>query len=310
MLSALALAALIQSAPVQANPVSQDIFIPSEPAPLHGTFLMPAETRAAAVLIPGSGPTDRDGNQLPAIQAATLRLLAEALAQDGIATVRIDKRGIGASAAAALSENALRFDHMAEDARAWAADLAARTGRDCVWLIGHSEGGLVAQVAAADDPGVCGLILLASAGRPAADVLREQLAALPQPLNDQAMHALSELEVGRTVESIPGLEALFRPSVQPYLISWFRHDPRDLAAAWDRPLLIVHAGRDIQVGEADADALATAQPNAERLNLEGVNHVLKAAPEDRAGNIAVYADPDAPLADGLADAVAAFILEN
>lgn len=305
MLSAIAIAALIQSAPV-----SQDIFILSEPAPLHGTLLTPAETRAAAVLIPGSGPTDRNGDQLPVVQAATLRLLAEALAEDGIATVRIDKRGVGASAAAALSEDMLRFDHMVEDARAWAADLAGRTGRDCVWLMGHSEGGLVAQAAAADNPQVCGLILLASAGRPAADVLREQLAALPQPMNDQAMHGLDELEAGRTVESVPGLEALFRPSVQPYLISWFRHDPGALAAAFDRPMMIVHATRDIQVGEADADALSAARPNAVRLDLEGVNHVMKAAPADRAGNIAVYADPDAPLAEGLADAVAAFILEN
>ncbi|MFN4297478.1 MAG: alpha/beta hydrolase [Brevundimonas sp.] len=305
MLSAIALAALIQSAPV-----SEDIFILSEPAPLHGTLLTPVETQAAAVLIPGSGPTDRNGDQLPAIRAATLRLLAEGLAGQGVATVRIDKRGVGASAAATLSEDALRFDHMVEDARAGAADLTARTGRDCVWLMGHSEGGLVAQVAAADNPQVCGVVLLASAGRPAADVLREQLAALPQPMNDQAMHALTELEAGRTVEPVAGLEALFRPSVQPYLISWFRHDPRELAAAYERPMLIVHAGRDIQVGEADAEALAAAQPNARRLDLEGVNHVLKAAPADRAGNIAVYADPDAPLAEGLADAVAAFILEN
>ena len=305
MLSALAIAALIQSAPV-----SQDIAIPSEPASLHGTLLTPAETRAAAVLIPGSGPTDRNGDQIPVVRAATLRMMAEALAQDGIATVRIDKRGVGASAAALVSEDVLRFDHMAEDVRAWAADLAARTGRDCVWLMGHSEGGLVAQVAAADNPQVCGLILLASAGRPAADILREQLAALPQPMNDQAMRGLSELEAGRMVEAVPGLEALFRPSVQPYLISWFRHDPGALAAAYDRPMMIVHATHDIQVGQADAEALADAQPNAVRLDLEGANHVLKAAPADRAGNIAVYADPDAPLAEGLADAVAAFILEN
>ena len=305
MLSAIAIAALIQS-----TPVSEAIFILSEPAPLHGTLLTPADTQAAAVLIPGSGPTDRNGNQLPAVQAATLRLLAEGLAEDGIATVRIDKRGVGASAMAAYSEDRLRFDHMAEDARSWAADLAARTGRDCVWLMGHSEGGLVAQVAAADNPQVCGVILLASAGRPAADVVREQLAALPQPTHDQAMHALSELEAGRTVEPVPGLEALFRPSVQPYIISWFRHDPGALAAAYDRPIMIVHATHDIQVGAADADALSAAQPNAERLDLEGVNHVLKASPADRAGNIAVYGDPDAPLAEGLADAVAAFVLEN
>jgi uncharacterized protein len=305
MLSAIVLAALIQSAPA-----SEDIFILSEPAPLHGTVLTPPDTRAAAVLIPGSGPTDRNGNQMPHVRAATLRLLAEGLAEHGIATVRIDKRGIGASGAALLSEDVLRFDHMADDARAWAADLAQRTGRDCVWLLGHSEGGLVAQVAAADNPQVCGVVLLASAGRPAADILREQLAALPQPLNDQAMHGLSEMEAGRTVDNIPGLEGLFRPSVQPYLISWFRHDPGALAAAYDRPIMIVHATHDIQVNEADANALSTAQPNARRLDLEGVNHVLKVAPADRAGNIAVYADPDAPLAEGLADAVAAFILEN
>ena len=158
MLSAIAIAALIQS-----TPVSEAIFILSEPAPLHGTLLTPADTQAAAVLIPGSGPTDRNGNQLPAVQAATLRLLAEALAEDGIATVRIDKRGVGASAMAAYSEDRLRFDHMAEDARSWAADLATRTGQQCVWLMGHSEGGLVAQVAAADNPQVCGVILLASA---------------------------------------------------------------------------------------------------------------------------------------------------
>lgn len=305
MLSAIALAALIQTAPV-----SEDIFILSEPAPLHGTLLTPGDTRAAAVLLPGSGGTDRNGNQLPAIQAATLQLLAEALAEQGIATVRIDKRGVGASAAAMLSEDRVRFDHMADDARAWAADLATRTGQDCVWLMGHSEGGLVAQVAAADNPQVCGVVLLAAAGRPAADILREQLAALPQPLHDQAMHALSELEAGRTVDNIPGLETLFRPSIQPYLISWFRHDPRELAAAYDRPMLIVHAEHDIQVGEADADALAAARPDARRLNLAGVNHVLKTAPADRAANIAVYADPDAPLAEGVAEAVAAFVLEN
>ena len=305
MLSAVALAALIQSAPV-----SEDIFILSEPAPLHGTLLTPADTQAAAVLIPGSGPTDRNGNQLPAVQAATLRLLAEGLAEHGIATVRIDKRGIVASAMAAYSEDSLRFDHMAEDARAWAADLATRTGRDCVWLMGHSEGGLVAQVAAADNAQVCGVVLLASAGRPAADVVREQLAALPQPMNDQTMHALSELEAGRTVETVPGLEALFRPSVQPYLISWLNLDPAERIAVYDGPVMIGQGTTDIQVGLTDANTLAAAQPSARLIVWEGVNHLLKLAPADRAANAATYSDPALPLAPGVVDDIAGFILER
>ena len=110
------------------SPVSTPVESPSSPAPLHGSLLTPeGETRAAAVIIPGSGPTDRDGNSPQfGIQAATYRLLAEGLAERGVATVRIDKRGIGESAAAGPSEADLRFSTYAEDARAWAAEAAAK----------------------------------------------------------------------------------------------------------------------------------------------------------------------------------------
>ena len=133
------------------SPVSTPVELSSSPAPLHGTLLTPeGQTRAAAVILPGSGPTDRDGNS-PAfgIQAATYRLLAEGLAERGIATVRIDKRGIGESAAAGPAEADLRFSAYADDARAWAAEAAAKTGRPCAWLIGHSDGALVALAAVA-----------------------------------------------------------------------------------------------------------------------------------------------------------------
>jgi predicted alpha/beta hydrolase len=133
------------------SPVSTPVELPSTPAPLHGTLLTPeGQTRAAAVIIPGSGPTDRDGNSPKfGIQAGTYRLLAEGLAERGVATIRIDKRGIGESAAAAPSEADLRFSTYAEDARSWAAEAAAKTGRPCAWLIGHSEGALVALAAVA-----------------------------------------------------------------------------------------------------------------------------------------------------------------
>lgn len=303
---ALALAALIQ-----AQPVSEEIHLAADPAPLHGTLLSAPEPRAAALILPGSGPTDRDGNSPAGVTASTYRLLAEALAADGISTLRIDKRGIAESAPAGPSEADIRFTTYVDDARSWAQELARRTGRPCVWLIGHSEGALVAQAAAADNEAVCGLVLLSGAGRRAADVLREQLAALPEPLKTQAYDALSELEAGRTVtDTPPQLAALFRPSVQPYVISWLALDPAALLAAYDRPVLIGQGTTDLQVGVTDAEALAAAQPNARLVRFEGVNHVLKTAPADRAANAATYRDATLPLAPGVAEAVAAFILEH
>lgn len=307
MLTLAALAALTLA------PTETPIALSAQPAPLHGTLLEPAGgSRAVAVILPGSGPTDRNGNSPQfGIAAQPYRLLAEALAADGIATVRIDKRGIGESAAAASSEADLRFGDMAADARAWAAEAARRAGQPCAWLIGHSEGALVALAAAeTPDDKICGLVLLSGAGRPAGVVLREQLRTqLPPTLMAQTDTALSELEAGRTVDNIPGLEALFRPSVQPYLISWLALDPAALAAGYAGPILIGQGTTDIQTTMADAEALAAAQPNARLVRFEGVNHVLKVAPGDRAQNAATYADPTLPLAPGVAEAVAGFILE-
>ncbi|MBN9465452.1 alpha/beta hydrolase [Brevundimonas sp.] len=307
---AVALAALA------AAPVSTEIVLPSQPAPLHGTLLTPPDASTVAVILPGSGPTDRDGNSPLGVAAGTYRLLAEGLADQGIATLRIDKRGIAASAAAGPAEADLRFDAYAADARAWAAEAAVRAGKPCAWLIGHSEGALVAlkAVAGGDDPEsskVCGLILLSGAGRPAGAVLREQLASLPEPMKTQAFAVLTQLEAGRTVaDTPPALAALFRPSVQPYLISWLPLDPAALLAAYDGPVFIGQGTTDLQIGVADAEALAAADPRATLKLWSGVNHVLKTAPTDRAANLTTYADPALPLAPGVVEDVAGFIKAN
>ncbi|SPU52055.1 Predicted esterase of the alpha/beta hydrolase fold [Brevundimonas vesicularis] len=301
------------AASLLAGPVSTDIALPAQPAPLHGTLLTPEAPTAVAVLLPGSGPTDRDGNSPMGVAASTYRLLAEGLAEQGIATVRIDKRGIAASAAAGLDETKLRFDDYAADARAWAAEAASRTGQPCAWLIGHSEGALVALKAVeGGDDKVCGLILLSGAGRPAGVVIREQLqAGLPEPLKTQAFAVLTELEAGRTVaDTPPALAALFRPSVQPYLISWLPLDPAALLAAYDGPVFIGQGATDLQIGVTDAQALAAVHPKATLKLWDGVNHLLKTAPADRAANLATYADPALPLAPGVAGDVGAFIRAN
>lgn len=286
------------------------VALPAQPAPILGTMLTPdGETRAAAVIIAGSGPTDRNGNSPLGVTADSYRLLAEGLAGHGIATVRYDKRGVAQSVMAGLSEADLRFGTYVEDARAWAAETARLTGRPCAWLIGHSEGALIALAAAQDNETVCGVVSLSGAGRSAPVVLREQLqAALTEPLLGQALHALDELAAGRPTDNVPGLESLFRPSVQPYLISWFALDPQTLANLYDGPLFIGQGSTDLQTRMADAEALKAAQPDATLVIWEGVNHVLKIAPADRAANAATYADPGLPLAPGVVEDVADFIL--
>lgn len=303
---------LILAAALLSDPVATPVALPSEPAALHGTLLTPERpTRAAALIIAGSGPTDRDGNSPLSVSASSYRLLAEGLAERGIASVRTDKRGIGESAAGGMAEADLRFTDYSDDARAWAAETARLTGQPCVWLIGHSEGALVALAAVAGgDDAICGLVLLAGTGRPVGAVLREQLANAPEPLRGQAVAILAELEAGRPATDIPPpLADLFRPSVQPYLISWLPLDPAALIAAYDGPVMIGQGTTDIQVGLTDANAMAAARPDARLVVWEGVNHLLKIAPADRAANIATYSDPTLPLAPGVIDDVAGFILE-
>ena len=295
------------------DPTATPVVLPSEPAPLHATLLTPeGPTRAVAVILPGSGPTDRDGNSPGGLIASSYRLLAEGLAERGVATVRIDKRGVGQSGPAMIAEQALTFQTYIDDARAWAAEAARVTGQPCVWLIGHSEGSQIALATAQDgNPSVCGLVLLAGAGRPAGVILRDQFrAGLPEALRAPAFAALDELEAGRTVTNAPPeLAALFRPSVQPYLISWIGLDPTDLIRAYEGPVMIGHGSTDIQVGMVDANALSAARPAAHLVVWNGVNHVLKVAPADRAGNIATYGNPNLPLAPGVVDDVAGFILQ-
>lgn len=300
---ALAIAAAVASA----------ITAPGPNGPLEGT-LLDAGTKAPVVLmIPGSGPTDRDGNNPLGITAAPYRLLAEALGQKGVSTVRIDKRGMFGSKAAIPDANKVTIDDYATDTHAWVKAIRDRTGAKCVWVLGHSEGGLVALESAQNPQGICGIILVSAAGRKLGDVLREQLRANPAnaPLLSDALAAIDSLEAGKTVDVSamhPALQKLFAPQVQPFLMNDMAMDPAKLAGSTKVPVLILQGGRDLQVSEADAKALAAAQPKAKLVLIPAMNHVLKdVASDDRAANAATYADPSIPVDSTLVDAIAGFV---
>lgn len=306
--------ALVAGGAQAAGPVETFLEIPGGPGPLKGTMLAPAEGAKGPVvlILAGSGPTDRNGNNPLGVAGSSYRLMAEGLAARGVTTLRVDKRGMFASGLAAADANAVTVVDLANDAHAWAAKLRAETGAPCVWLEGHSEGSLVALLAARDSRDSCGLVLLSAPGRRLSDVLREQLRANPAnaPLLESALHAIDELEAGRTVDTTdmpPPLLNLFHPKVQGFLIEMFRHDPAALAAGYRGPVLILQGDADLQVSVADAERLAAAHPGAKLVILPGVNHILKAGSRDRAATRAIFADPSLPLAPGVVDAIADFV---
>jgi uncharacterized protein len=276
--------------------------------PLKGSLLMPDGNAPvpAVLIIPGSGPTDRNGNQ-PGMTNDALKRVAEQLAGQGIASLRIDKRGVAASARAAAREEDLRFETYIDDAVAWIKFLKQQKRIANVIVLGHSEGALIGTIAA-QRTDVAGFISLAGPGFRAGEALRRQLGPqLPPDLKTRAFAVLAELEAGRTVASPPPeLVALFRPSVQPYLISWFKYDPAAELAKLNKPVLIVQGTTDIQVGVDDAKALAAAKPEAKLVLIKGMNHILRAAPIDRAANLATYTNPGLPLKPELMPAIVGF----
>jgi pimeloyl-ACP methyl ester carboxylesterase len=225
--------------------------------------------------------------------------MANAFADQGVATLRIDKRGVAGSVAAAQREEDLRFETYVEDTVSWMNFLRTQKRVSRIIVLGHSEGALIGSIAV-QRAGAAGFISLSGAGYRASDVLRQQLGnQLTGELKQQAFSAIAELEAGRLVKNPPpALAALFRPSVQPYLISWFRYDPA---------VEIVQGTTDVQVSVDDARRLAGGKPDAVLKLLDGMNHVLRAAPAERAANLATYSNPALPLKPELMPTLRAFV---
>jgi hypothetical protein len=311
MIRSMLLSALLAAA--AATPAAVEVTVPGPQGPLAGTLLDPGKDAPAILIIPGSGPTDRDGNNPLGVKGGVYRQLAEALAAKGVATLRIDKRGMFGSKGAIADANDVTIAAYAADAHAWVDMLRAKTGRKCVWLLGHSEGSLVALRAAQDPKGICGVILVSGAGRPYGEVIRAQLRANPAnaPLLASGEAALDQLEAGKRVDgaTMPApLQPLFRDNVQGFLIEAFSYDPAKLAGAIKLPVLILQGDMDLQVAVTDAELLKRGQPAATLKILPGINHVLKPVDgDDRAANAATYGNADLAITPAVPEAIAAFV---
>jgi len=288
---------------------AEDVSISVEGKTLKGELSVAGKGKSQAVFIlSGSGPTDRDGNTLGAPgKNNSLKYLADVFSKEGVTTLRVDKRGIGASSAAAVQESDLRFATYVEDAKRWIKFLEEQ-GYSEIVLIGHSEGALVATLASLSES-VTGLVCIAGAGRPAPDILREQLKSnLPKELYTQADKAITSLAEGKSVKDYPpALDALFRHSVQPYLISWFQIDPAKSISEVKVPVLIIQGSTDLQVSVRDAELLHNAAKGSKMIIIEGMNHVLKEVDGDLSTQMPSYFKPDLPLHKDLGVKVIDFI---
>ena len=291
------------------SPTSEEVTLETATGALYGTLVRPGGDGPFPVvlIIAGSGPTDRQGNNPGGVNSNYLQMLADSLAQHNIASVRYDKRGVAASQAAAVSESGLQFNDYVDDAVAWVAQLREDERLGTVAVLGHSEGALVGMLAARQ-ASTSTYVSVAGVGQPADSLILEQLRTQPEAIREEAQTILAELRQGRTVESVsPSLAPLFRPSVQPYLISWIQYNPSEIIATLSQPALIVQGTTDLQVSEAEGQRLAAAQPAAKLVVIEGMNHVLKKAPANPTTNVATYSDPTLPLAEGLMAALVDFL---
>lgn len=289
---------------------------------LDGTLTLPANTMGpvpVVLLIAGSGPTDRDSNSpVPVggkpVQGSPFRLLADSLARQGVAVARYDKRGSGTNRRATittLKQEDGRFDQFVGDAVGFIRQLRADKRFSRVVVAGHSEGSLVGMLAATQT-NADAFVSLAGPGHNIADVLKLQLARLPESQRDRAYRDLDSLRAGQTVHEPPVFAmALFSPSTQPYMMSWMKYDPAVEIMKFRGPVLLINGKRDLQSGVAEADALKAARPDARLVLYPNMTHMLKdAAGESTDDNFKTYHDLSLPLTPGLATTIVQFVKEN
>ncbi|MBI6895799.1 alpha/beta hydrolase [Pseudomonas putida] len=300
-------ASLAQAAPtVLQRPIDLD----TGQGVLHGSLLLPQQATPPPVvlIIAGSGPTDRDGNNPASGRIDNLKRLALLLAGEHIASVRFDKRGVAASQPATPDERDLSVERYVADVVAWGRALRQDPRFGPLILVGHSEGALIASLAA-EQAGASAVITLAGSGRPVADVLREQLAQRLSPAQLAGGVALIDrLQAGQTSLDVPApLRQVFRPSVQPYLITLLHQDPAAAFARLTMPALIVQGRNDIQVEVADAERLKAAKPDAQLALIDGMNHMLRISPREMGQQRDSYRNPELPLARELGERIVLFI---
>jgi pimeloyl-ACP methyl ester carboxylesterase len=291
-------------------------------AMLSGTLLLPTISELqkvpGVVLIGGSGPTDRDGNNpLVPFKIDLLKQIAELLAGTGIASLRYDKRGLAASAAEFpagfdAQERFLAWDNYVGDVVLAHAELLRHDEIKpyATALLGHSEGGLlsIAAAAAMEKRAPYALVLAATPGRPLIDIVREQIARGAPQLSTEAERVMKAvLDTGHVpADRMEELRLIFPTNGGAYFRGALPFDPARTLASIDAACLMLQGGADAQIvpmGDIQplVDALAKRDKPAEVLVAQAVSHNLK--------TVTSAVDPGftGPIAPAIADKLAGWL---
>ncbi|WP_299526287.1 carboxylesterase [uncultured Lutibacter sp.] len=286
-----------------------EINIPTNTVTLKGTLLTPNSEKKCelVILIPGSGPTDRDGNNVM-MKNNSLKLLAEGLASNNIATYRFDKSVLSYTKEDKATIDSLTFDVFIEEAKSVIQYFKNTHNYSKIIVTGHSQGSLVGLIASKNNSD--GFISIAGAGRTIDEVLVEQISKQAPFLKDETERVLSELKKGNTVDEFnPMLISIFNKSVQPFLISWIKYNPQIELKKLTIPVLIINGTNDIQVAISEAELLHAANSTSELVIIENMNHIFKEIKGDVNENMSSYTNPDLPIMTNLITSIVEFIKE-
>lgn len=276
---------------------------------LYGTLTIPIDNELGivALVIPDFGLTDRDGNSLQIGEVNSLKMLAHDLAGNGISALRIEKREVTESKKTPIVGSGVRIEDMVEDAVSWLRFLKADKRFSKVSVIGHGEGALVG-ILASEIADIKYYVSIAGAGRPGYEIVEANLIAqLPPEQMDLARTYIDEIRKGNMIDDIDiSLASIFNPTIQTYLISWFKYNPAVEIANLDAKILLVKGEKDKLADSADYVRLISVCPKGEKLIVEGMDHMLKKGNEEEVADKVL----DAPLAEGLVEGIASFLKKD
>ena len=295
------------------NSIAQNPFISEEIAvtPLiEGTLLLPetSEKKPLVIIIAGSGPTDRNGNQ-NMMKNNSLKFLAEELYNKGIATYRYDKRILKIMKSGTIDEKKIKFDDFIDDAIAVTDYFQNDTRFKKIFILGHSQGSLVGMIAAKDKAD--GFISIAGAGQEIDDVIVDQLSKQAPGLVENARKSFDDLRVNGVAQNYsPGLASIFRPQIQPFIYNWMQYNPQEELDKLSIPILIINGDKDLQVQVSEAEKLQAVKPDAMYKVIPKMNHVLKEIEGNDLENSKSYNQYNLPVSKELITTITQFIEEN
>ena len=276
---------------------------------IHGTLLESLEPNSVlSIIISGSGPTDRDGNNT-SLKSDYLKMLADGLYENGISSYRYDKRGVGSSVDDIKTGNEITFSDYVKDLASIINHFKDTKEFKKIVVIGHSEGALIGMIASrsiADQ-----FISIAGAAEDYLSLIQRQLSIQPPYVKSMSDPILEKLKNKEIVDSVPPLlNSLFNKRVQKYLIDASSYHPEKEISKLDMPILIMQGTNDIQIQVKDAQMLHNAAAKSRLEIIQGMNHVFRQAPENRLLNMQTYGNPELPIDNNLVKLIVDFIENN